>query len=143
MARTAKQIRREANQLFRFCVVAGRLDQTRARQVVEGVLKSHPRGYLAVLKQFQRLLKLDVDRHTAQVESASALATDLRRTVRTRLAEVYGPDITAHFCRNPALIGGMRIKVGSDVYDGSLQYRLAELAKSFGISANGGNAATR
>lgn len=137
MARTAKQIRREANQLFRFCVVAGRLDQNRARQVVEGVLKSRRRGYLALLGHFQRLLKLDVDQHTAQVESALPLATDLRKTVRTRLSKVYGPDITAHFRQNPALIGGMRIKVGSDVYDGSLQYRLAALAKSFGINANG------
>ena len=35
------------------------------------------------------------------------------------------------FAQNPALIGGMRIKVGSDVYDGSVQARLAALQESF------------
>jgi len=29
------------------------------------------------------------------------------------------------------LIGGLRIKVGSDVYDGSIQARLNRLAESF------------
>ena len=34
------------------------------------------------------------------------------------------------FVLNPALIGGMRIQVGSDVYDGSVQAGLAALEKS-------------
>jgi F-type H+-transporting ATPase subunit delta len=142
MARTTKQIKRTANQLFRLCVVNGRLDEHRARQVVGGVLQSRRRGYLALLKQFRRLLKLDVDRHTAQVESALPLPADLRGSVQNRLETVYGRGLATEFARNPALIGGIRIKVGSDVYDGSLQYRLVELARSFGITgANGRHAA--
>ena len=35
------------------------------------------------------------------------------------------------FDQNPALIGGLRVKVGSDVYDGSIQARLKALAESF------------
>jgi F-type H+-transporting ATPase subunit delta len=44
---------------------------------------------------------------------------------------MYGPAIQTEFSLNPALIGGMRIKVGSDVYDGSVQSQLATLEKSF------------
>ena len=35
--------------------------------------QSKPRGYLAILSHFQRLVKLDHARHTAEVESAMPL----------------------------------------------------------------------
>ncbi|HVP79079.1 MAG TPA: F0F1 ATP synthase subunit delta [Thermodesulfobacteriota bacterium] len=47
------------------------------------------------------------------------------------MARAYGPGISASFVHNPGLIGGMRIKVGSDVYDGSVRARLAGLEKTF------------
>jgi F-type H+-transporting ATPase subunit delta len=59
------------------------------------------------------------------------LPEDLRVSVQTGLARTYGPGISASFAQNPGLIGGMRIKVGSDVYDGSVRARLAELEKNF------------
>jgi F-type H+-transporting ATPase subunit delta len=43
----------------------------------------------------------------------------------------YGPGLTTSFVENPELIGGMRIQVGCDVYDGSVRARLEALAKSF------------
>lgn len=136
MARTAKQIKRDADQLFRLCVVKGRLDERRVRQVAEGVLRSRRRGYLPLLKQFRRLVRLDVEGHTARIESAAPLPAGLRARVQTRLESVYGPGIATHFTQNGSLIGGMRIKVGSDVYEGSVQYRLAELGRSLGIGAS-------
>jgi len=140
--KTTKQTIREARQVFRLCVVDGELDEGRVRQVVQVVLQSSRRGYLALLTHFVRLVKLEYDRHTAKVESALPLPDDLQANVQSELAGVYGPGITAVFTRNPALIGGMRIQVGSDVYDGSVQSGLAALGRSFGItSANGKNAA--
>lgn len=134
MAKTVKQIKRDADQLFRLCLVNGMLDERRARQVVERVLQSRRGGYLVLLRQFRRLLKLDAERHTAKVESAQLLPADLRASVRTRLETLYGRDITTLFSLKPELIGGMRIRVGSDVYDGSVQCRLAALEKCFGIT---------
>jgi F-type H+-transporting ATPase subunit delta len=143
MAKTARQAKREANQLFRLCLVHGRLDERRARQVVERILHSRRRGYVALAKQFQRLVQLDADRHTAKIESAVPLAADLKTRVRTGIESVYGQGITTVFAQNPALIGGMRIRVGSDVYDGSVQCGLLALQRCFGISsANGRNAGT-
>jgi len=136
--KTTKQAMREAHQLFRLCLVDDKLDESRVRQVVQMVLQSSRRGYLSLLSHFVRLVKLDYERHTAKVESALALPEDLRASVQVGLTEMYGPGITALFADNPALIGGMRIQVGSDVYDGSVQSGLAALRRSFGItSANG------
>jgi F-type H+-transporting ATPase subunit delta len=131
MMSTGKRARREAKQLFRACLVDGSLDEGRVRQVVQAVSRLKRRGYLSLLGHFQRLVKLEVSRHTAEVESALPLAGDLQASVRNGLERTYGSRISVLFAQEPALIGGMRIKVGSDVYDGSVRYRLSAIAKGF------------
>jgi F-type H+-transporting ATPase subunit delta len=126
-----KQSRREAKELFRSCVVGGLLEENRVRQAVQQVLQTKPRGYLAILTHFLRLIKLDIERRTALVESAAPLGSDLQTQIQTSLARSYGKGLDISFAQNPELIGGVRIKVGSDVYDGSVQGRLAELQESF------------
>jgi F-type H+-transporting ATPase subunit delta len=132
--KTTKQAVREAKQLFRVCLLDGRIDEDRVRLVVEKVLHSKRRGYLTMLRHFVRLLKLEYERHAAKIESAVPLPTDLRTRVQMGLENVYGPGLTALFTQNPVLIGGMRIKVGCDVYDNSVRSALATLAKKFGIT---------
>jgi|SRR6266571_7403724 len=127
----SKQARRDAKQMFRSCLVNGLLDETRAHQVVREVIDQKPRGYVAILTHFQRLVKLDVARRTARIESAIQLAENLRVGVQTGLARKYGPGLTISFAQNTDLVGGLRVQVGSDVYDGSVRARLAELADRF------------
>jgi len=129
--KTTRQIKREAKRLFRLCLVNGMLDESRTRQVVQRVIDDKRRGGLALLSHIQRLVKLDYARHTAEVESAMPLPADLRARIEAGLARTYGPGISASFAHNPGLIGGMRIKVSSDVYDGSVRARLAALEKGF------------
>jgi len=129
--KTIKQIKREARHLFRLCRTNGSLDEERVRRVVQSVLGSKRRGHLALASEFERLVKLEQFQHTARVESAVMLSADLRANVRANLARMYGRGIRTSFAETPALIGGMRISVGSDVYDGSVQAGLAALEKSF------------
>jgi F-type H+-transporting ATPase subunit delta len=129
--KVSKQAKREAKELFRCCLSNGVLDGNRARQVVQRVVQAKPRGYMGILTHFERLVKLEVARRTASVESAVALAPDLQNTVQTGLGRIYGAGLNVAFAQNPKLIGGLRIKVGSDVYDGSIQARLAALQESF------------
>jgi F-type H+-transporting ATPase subunit delta len=127
----SKQAEREAKQLFRFCLLNGSLDEGRVRRVIERVIESKRRGYLVLLSHFHRLLRLDRDRRLAEVESAVPLPEDLRARVQSGLQRIYGPGIDIHFAHRPSLIGGMRVKVGSDVYDGSVQSELAALERGF------------
>ncbi len=129
--KVSKRIQREARQLFRLCLVNGVLDEEKARSVVEQVIRLGQRGSLALLSQFQRLVREDNARRTALVESAVPLPQDLHAKVEAGLAGVYGQYLMISYGENPALIGGMRIKVGSDVYDGSVRARLAALEQSF------------
>jgi F-type H+-transporting ATPase subunit delta len=126
-----KQTKREARHLFRLCLVNNSLDENSVRQVVEKLLKSKHRGYLALATEFERLVKLDRLRHEARVESATPLPSDLRANLQASLVRTYGPELSTSFTENPLLIGGMRVRVGSDVYDGSVKAGLAALEKRF------------
>ena len=127
----SKQSRREAKELFRCCQVNGLLQEGRVRQAVQQVIAKKPRGYLAILTQFQRLVKLDEARRTATVQSAVALSAEVQAGIRSNLTRRYGPGLNLSFGQDAALLGGLRIQVGSDVYDGSVQGRLNRLLESF------------
>ena len=126
-----KQVRRNAKHLFRRCHPNGSLDEDLVRRVVQQILESKRRGYLVLANEFERLVKLYQLQHTAEVESAAPLPSDLRANVQASLAQAYGPYVNTSFVENPSLIGGMRVKVGSDVYDGSVKAGLAALERSF------------
>jgi F-type H+-transporting ATPase subunit delta len=123
----SKQARRDARELFRSCVAQNALDENRARQAVAAVIQAKPRGYEAVLSHFERLIRLEVARRTATVESATALPPATEAQIRSDLTARYGTGLDFHFTQNSALIGGVRIQVGGDVYNGSVQGRLEQL----------------
>jgi F-type H+-transporting ATPase subunit delta len=125
-----KQARHEARQLFRSCMANGLLDENRVRQAVSLLIQRKPRGYRPLLSQFQRLLQLDTARHTARIESAVPLSPQFQAQARADLARTYGSGLNFIFTQNPALLGGVRIQIGGDVYDGSVQARLAALRES-------------
>lgn len=127
----SKQARREAKELFRSCLVNGLLDENRVRQAVQQSIAVKPRGYVPILSHFQRLVKLELDRRTARIESAVALSPELQASVRASLGRTYGPGLNITFGQNASLLGGMRVQVGSDVYDGTIKARLAALRESF------------
>jgi F-type H+-transporting ATPase subunit delta len=129
--KTSRQEAREAKQLFRLCLVNGSLDEDRVRRVVQQVIESGRPGSLDVLSRFQRLVRLDREAHGARVESATPLPDDMRARIEAGVARIYGGGIATSYAQNPELLGGVRVTVGSDVYDGSIQARLAALEERF------------
>jgi F-type H+-transporting ATPase subunit delta len=127
----SKQAKREARELFRCCQVNGLMDEDRARTAVRRVLETRPRGYLGILSHFQRLARFELQRRTACIETPIALPPEVQATIQAGLARAYGPGLYTSVAPNPGLLGGLRIKVGSDVYDGSIKARLAALEEGF------------
>ena len=124
-------VRRQAKKLFRLCLVNGLLDEARVRQVVALIVKARRRDYLALLVQLQHLVKLHHDEHSAEVQGSEPLSPDLRGRIGGWLKSMYGAELAIQFSQNPELIAGMRVKVASDVYDGSVQHQLTLLEKRF------------
>ena len=123
----SRRTKRAARTLFRACLVAGVLDPNRARLVAARLAHSGRPGALPILSGFYRLVRLNHERQSAIVESATPLDEPTRVRIESRLARIYGPSVQPSFAEDPALIAGVRIKVGSDVYDDSVRARLAAL----------------
>ena len=107
------------------------MDAGRVRQAVRLLIEKKPRGYLGILQHLQRLVKLDEASRTARVESTVALTEAQQQSVRESLGRLKGGEVSVEFTENAGLIGGMRVKLGDDVFDGSVKTRLASLGDSF------------
>jgi F-type H+-transporting ATPase subunit delta len=123
----SKQARRDARELFHLCITNCALDENRVRKAVHRVAEGKPRGYLAILTHFQRLVRLELQRRTAKVESATPLSSQTQSQIQSDLSGRYGQGLAFTFVQNPALIGGIRVQIGGDVYDGTVLGRLNEL----------------
>jgi F-type H+-transporting ATPase subunit delta len=120
-----------ARRLFGLCQTDGRLDDAKLRTVITRLVESKPRDYHAILAALQKLTRLELERRKVTVESAVDLDEATRQRVMAGLANQYGPDLVAQYEVNPSLLGGLRIRVGNDVFDGSVQGRLTRLANAF------------
>ena len=65
------------------------------------------------------------------MESAVELDEPTRQRIVADLTVKYGADLVVQYQITPELIGGLRIRVGNDVLDGSVQGRLDRLAAAF------------
>lgn len=122
-----KEARKMSRELFNTSFVEGALDPAKVRSHVQALITRKPRQYVNVLKNYQRLLRLELEKRHAIIESAAALSPDTAARVVEDLKARYGRDLTADFKITPELIGGLRIRVGNDVWDGSVQGRLTRL----------------
>ena len=122
-----KETRQLSKELLRASFVDGRLDSGRVASLVKSLIEKKPRHYIRVLEAYQRLLRLEVEKRTATIETATELTPEAAAKVLADLKRKYGSDLTARFAVNPELLGGMRIRVGSDVWDSSVRNRLQRL----------------
>lgn len=124
----SKEARKLSKQLFRESFTGGALDATKVGAVTDTVIRAKPRQYIGVLKEFSRLIRLETARRHAIIESAADLEAAEKKEIINTIRSKYGADVTSEFKTNPALIGGLRIQVGSDVVDASVRSRLDRLA---------------
>ena len=126
-----QQAKRKAKELFRLCQEHNLLDENRIRQVVQRVATDGDRDCLAILRHLYRLVRLDWVQRTASIESAIPLPENLQAAIEANLTRRHRSQLDTAFAHLPSLIGGMRIEVGFDVYDGSVLAGLEALEKSF------------
>jgi F-type H+-transporting ATPase subunit delta len=122
-----KEIRRLSREMLRTSFTDGQLDPGRITSLVDSLIAKKPRHYVEVLKNYRRLLRLELEKRQARIETASEVDAAATSELVANLKKRYGSDLTTQFVVNPELLGGMRIRVGSDVWDGTVLNRLERL----------------
>ena len=122
-----KEVRQLSREMLRASFTDGQLDSGRIASLVDSLIARKPRNYIDVLKNYRRLLRLEVEKRRARIETASEVDPEISSTLIANLKKRYGNDLTTEFVVNPQLLGGMRTRVGSDVWDGTVRNRLEQL----------------
>lgn len=122
-----REARKQSRELYSLALVNGRLDADRARQIADTLVAAKPRHYVQILQEFTRLIRIELLKRHARITSAAPLDGETQATVKDEILTKFGRDFTLDFAVDPALIGGMRVQVASDVWDGSIRSRLEAL----------------
>jgi len=125
-----KDARKAARRFFSLCLVDGQLNETRVMTLVRRIGERKPRHYQGILSAFQNLVRIEVEKRHALIESATVLDVATREKVAVDLEKQFGKGLIFEFKENAGLIGGLRIRVGNDVWDGSVKERLERLREA-------------
>jgi F-type H+-transporting ATPase subunit delta len=124
-----KEIRQLSREMLRASFTDEQLDPGKIRSLVDLLIANKPRKYVDVLKNYGRLLRLELEKRRARIETANELDSATSSELVANLKKKYGNDLTAEFAVDPQLLGGMRVRVGSNVWDGTVRNRLEQLER--------------
>lgn len=106
------------------------MNEDHLRLAINKLSTEKPRDYRGILHTLRRLIRNELASKQVTVQSAVALDPNSAEQLATSLRQKYGQDLSFNFETNPDLIGGLKIRVGNDVFDGSVKSRLDRLANS-------------
>ena len=98
---------------------------------LSAVVKRGRQGIIgSVASEFLALVDVKFNRVHAGVTVARQPDEALQRDVKERLTKVLGQEVIPHFRHDPGILGGVIIRVGDRVMDGSIRRKLLRLRKS-------------
>jgi len=123
-----KQTKLLAKKLFKLSVVNGVVSPEQVAGVLGWVEKTSPRRPVAVLKAYHHRIALELAKSHAEVEHAGPINDGLLKQIEGAMSQKYKRVVTATAQPNSRLLAGLRITVGSDVYESSVAGQLASLS---------------
>jgi F-type H+-transporting ATPase subunit delta len=129
--KVSKDAASAARRLYRLCNVDGKLDEVKFRKVIKTVAEKKPRNFHGILVTLKRYLELDLAKKHVTVDSAAELDAATKDGIVAKLTKQHGSDLTFEYNINSALLGGIRIRKGDDVWDGTVKGRLDAIANAF------------
>lgn len=94
-----------------------------AKQAIRGF---GGRSFAGALTRLVELCAEERDRSVAYVTVAEPLSEAEEERLGAALAQRYGRQVAVKVTVDPAVLGGARVRIGSDLYDGTVSRRLAE-----------------
>ena len=126
--RGSKQIQQLARQLFSLSLIDGTLSAERVTGVLQYLEKHPPAQPLEVLQAYRRLIAIEIAKGQAIVEHAGPVDESLLKSIEGAMSQRYRRSVTAVPKARPALLAGLRVRVGDDVYESSVASQLSSLS---------------
>ncbi len=117
--------------LFRLCNENNSLDEDKLRKVIKAISERKPRNYQGILVTLHRQARLYLAQRHVIIESAQQLDKATGQDICNKMTAEHGEGLTFEYKITPALLGGIRIRKGDDVWDGSVKARLDKIANAF------------
>ncbi len=111
-------------------LVAGKVSEPALRLITQAA--AHPRGRSldGALESYAKLVAELRERLVAEVHVAVPLTDEQRGRLAAALVAAYGHDVHLNIVLDPGLIGGITVRVGDELIDGSVASRLGELRRN-------------
>ena len=106
---------------------------TQVRNLV-AILIDHRRVHFLgpIIRQLEKELDARLGFAEAQITSARELGDAEKRGLETQAAKLTGKKVRAKFGQDPSLLGGVVVRIGSTIYDGSVEGQLERIRIAIG-----------
>ncbi len=128
--RADKKTKLLAKQLFKLSLDNGILSAEHVSGVLGYVEKIQPRHPLSLLKLYHRAIATEFARSRALVEHAGPVGEATLKLIEGAMSQKYKRPITAIAKASPKLLAGLRVRVGSDLYESTVAGQLAALSSA-------------
>ena len=125
-----QKITRLAKKLVELSKDNGVVTEAKVTEVLAGLKQVQHRHHLTVLKTFLSYLRREIALQTAVVMTPGALSDDALKAIEATYSKMYDRPVSAVIQQETALIAGVRVRVGDDVYDASVAGRHQRLAEN-------------
>jgi F-type H+-transporting ATPase subunit delta len=128
MAAVPAKTRAFIKQLVQLSLVDGRVSSEQVAGVLEYIEKNPPARPFALLQAYHKAIATEIAKGEARVEHAGPVAPDALSAIAAALGKRYGRPVVSLATPNPALLAGLRVRIGDDVYESSVAGQLAALS---------------
>jgi F-type H+-transporting ATPase subunit delta len=128
MAAVPAKTRAFIKQLVQLSLVDGRVSSEQVAGVLEYLEKNPPAHPFALLQAYHKAIANEIAKGEARVEHAGPVAPDALSAIAAALGKRYGRPVVSLATPNPALLAGLRVRIGDDVYESSVAGQLAALS---------------
>ena len=125
-----KKTKQLAKQLFRLSLVNGAVSPAQVAGILGWVEQHAPRHPVALLKLYHHYVATEIAKSQAVVEHAGPVTDATLKLIEGAMTQKYRRPVTATARPNPALLAGLRVRVGSDLYESSVAGQLAALSSA-------------
>jgi F-type H+-transporting ATPase subunit delta len=109
--------------------IAQRMNAFKAIRNFMAVIIDHRRIPMlgVIARQFAVELDAQLGFVEAEISSARLLSAEEKRELESRVERLTGKKVRTHYASDPGLLGGVMVRVGSTIYDGSIRGQLEKM----------------